>query len=92
MRAKGNGLPEVCAANLLKIIRGEVSYDRIRGRDGSLIDQPGVEDEAAADTEWVLQTYEPRVDVKTIPSDADAQVGDFDSIVEITARREDEEM
>lgn len=92
MKAKGNGLPEVCAANLLKIIRGEVSFDRIRGRDGSLIDQSGVEEEAAADTEWMLQTYEPRVDAKTITSDADAPAGDFDNVVEITARREDEEM
>ena len=37
MRAKGNGRPEVCATNLLKITRGEVSYDRIRGRDGALV-------------------------------------------------------
>ena len=28
MRASGNGSPEVCAANLLRIVRGEVAYDR----------------------------------------------------------------
>lgn len=90
MRAKGNGRPEVCAANLLKITRGEVSFDRIRGRDGALIDQPDAADEAAADAEWVLQTYEPRVDAEAIAADRDAQAGDFDAIVDIT-RKEDEE-
>lgn len=91
MKAKGNGRPEVCAANLLKITRGEVSFDRIRGRDSTLIDQPDATDEAAADAEWVLQTYEPRVDIETFATDADAQAGDFDTIVDITRRKEDEE-
>lgn len=31
MRAKGNGDPAVCANNLVRISRGEVPYDRIRG-------------------------------------------------------------
>ncbi len=91
MRAKGNGRPEVCAANLLKITRGEVSFDRIRGRDGALIDQPNAADEAAADAEWLLQTYEPRVDAEALVADADARAGDFDTIVDITRRKEDEE-
>ncbi len=91
MRAKGNGRPEVCAANLLKITRGEVSFDRIRGRDGALIDQPNAADEAAADAEWLLQTYEPRVDAEALAVDADARAGDFDTIVDITRRKEDEE-
>lgn len=91
MRAKGNGRPEVCAANLLKITRGEVSFDRIRGRDGALIDQPNAADEAAADAEWLLQTYEPRVDAEALAADADARAGDFDAIVDITRRKEDEE-
>ena len=91
MRAKGNGRPEVCAANLLKITRGEVSFDRIRGRDGALIDQPNAADEAAAAVEWLLQTYEPRVDAEALAADADARAGDFDTIVDITRRKEDEE-
>lgn len=49
MRAQGNGLPQVCAANLLRTVRGEVAYDRLRGRDGALIDQPNATDAAAAD-------------------------------------------
>ena len=89
MRAKGNGRPEVCATNLLKITRGEVSYDRIRGRDGALIDQPDAADEAAADVEWLLQTYEPRVDGEAVPADAEARSGDFDTIVDITRRKEE---
>lgn len=90
MRANGNGRPEVCAANLLKLTRGEVSYDRIRGRDAALIDQPNAADEAAADAEWLLQTYEPRVNGEAIAADAEARAGDFDTIVDIT-RKEDED-
>lgn len=59
MRASGNGSPEVCAANLLRIVRGEVAYDRVRGVDGTLIDKPNATDEAVADAEWVLETFEP---------------------------------
>lgn len=91
MRAKGNGRPEVCASNLLKITRGEVPYDRIRGRDGALIDLPDAADEAAADAEWLLQTYEPRVDAEAVAANADEQAGDFDTIVDITRRKEDKD-
>lgn len=91
MRAKGNGRPEVCAINLLKITRGEVSYDRIRGRDSTLIDQPDAADEAAADVEWLLQTYEPRVDGEVVVADAEARSGDFDTIVDITRRKEEKD-
>jgi len=59
MKAHGNGTPETCASNLLRIVRGEVPYDRVRGRDGALVDQPNAIDEAVADAEWVLETYEP---------------------------------
>ena len=91
MQAHGNGNPETCASNLLQTIRGEVPYDRVRGRDGALIDQPDAADEAAADVEWLLQTYEPRVDAEALAADADARAGDFDTIVDITRRKEDEE-
>ena len=40
MRASGNGRPEQCAANLLKITRGEVPYDRLKGLGTSAIDGP----------------------------------------------------
>lgn len=91
MRAKGNGRPEVCAVNLLQITRGEVSFDRIRGRDATQIDRPDAADADAADVEWVLETYEPRVDAEALAADADARAGNFGTIVDITRRKEDEE-
>lgn len=75
MRANGNGSPAVCAGNLLKLTRGEVPYERVKGLDPRMIDRPlGVaEAEIQQDAEWLLETYEPRVEVIAIniePSDA----------------------
>lgn len=93
MRAQGNGLPQVCAANLLRTVRGEVAYDRLRGRDGALIDQPNATDTAAADAEWVLETYEPRVNAEEIVTDPSGVLsGEFNMTVNITERKEDEEI
>lgn len=90
MKAYGNGNPETCASNLLQIVRGEVPYDRVRGRDGSLIDQPNATDEAVADAEWLLETYEPRVTAESIEAIAEAAItGDFSIPVNIE-RKEDE--
>lgn len=90
MKAHGNGTPETCASNLLRIVRGEVPYDRVRGRDGALVDQPNATDEAIADAEWVLETYEPRVNVESVEANPeDAFSGDFSTLVNIT-RKEDE--
>ena len=91
MKAHGNGTPETCASNLLRIVRGEVPYDRVRGRDGALIDQPNATDEAAADIEWLMENYEPRVTVESVEENADAALsGDFSALVNIK-RKEDEE-
>ncbi len=90
MRAHGNGLPETCAANLLRIVRGEVPYDRVRGRDGTLVDQPNVSNEAITDAEWVLETYEPRVKADSIEADPEtALTGDFDLNVKIERKEND---
>ena len=92
MRASGNGSPEVCAANLLRIVHGEDAYDRVRGVDGTLIDKPNATEEAVADAEWVLETFEPRVESDCITSDpAAAFSGDFGMIVNIIQRKEDED-
>ena len=92
MKAHGNGTPETCASNLLRIVRGEVPYDRVRGRDGALIDQPNATDEAIADAEWVLETYEPRVSVESIEeSPEDVQNGDISTLVNIKRKEEEEE-
>ena len=40
MKASGNAAPETCVQNLLKTIRGEVPYERIKGIDRTLIDRP----------------------------------------------------
>lgn len=90
MKAHGNGTPETCASNLLRIVRGEVSYDRVRGMDASLIDSPNATDEAVADAEWVLDTYEPRVNVEGAEASHDESAGDFSELLSIT-RKEDEE-
>ena len=91
MKAHGNGNPETCASNLLRIVRGEVPYDRVRGRDGALVDQPNATDEAVADAEWVLETYEPRVNAESITGSVEAvKNGEFALLVDID-RKEDEE-
>lgn len=89
MKASGNGTPETCASNLLRIVRGEVAYDRVRGRDGALIDQPNAADEAMADAEWLLEEYEPRVEVTDIAADnSGATSGDFGLIVNIKRKEQ----
>lgn len=68
MRATGNGAPIVCANNLLQITRGEVPFERVKGLDPRMIDRPHsvAEAEIQQDAEWLLETYEPRVDVNAI--------------------------
>lgn len=91
MKAQGNGTPETCASNLLRIVRGEVPFDRVRGRDGSLIDKANATDEAAVDAEWLLETYEPRVTVESVETVAeDPRSGAFSTLVSFK-RKEDEE-
>ena len=63
MRANGNGNPQICAENLLKCTRGEVPYERLKGLDPSLIDQPAndAETNLRRDIDWLVETYEPRI-------------------------------
>lgn len=75
MRASGNGAPSVCANNLLRMVRGEVPFDRVKGLDPRIIDQPQAEANAdlVADAEWLIETFEPRaqlVGVDVTRSDA----------------------
>lgn len=92
MKAHGNGRPETCASNLLRIVRGEVPYDRVRGRDGSLIDQPNATEAAIADAEWLLETYEPRVEIESIKADSEAaSSGDFSTLIDIKRKEAEEE-
>jgi phage baseplate assembly protein W len=68
MKASGNGRPEQCAANLLKITRGEVPYERLKGLTAGAIDEPTQQASISleADAEWLIRTYEPRVDTNDI--------------------------
>lgn len=91
MKAHGNGTPETCASNLLRITRGEVPFDRVRGRDGALVDQPNAMEDAVADAVWLVETYEPRVEVENAEAAVEAALaGDFSMIMNIK-RKEDED-
>ena len=63
MKKTGNGKPEQCAVNLLRIVRGEVPFDRLRGVDGSLTDKPSSTAVSLLreDMRWALGIYEPRM-------------------------------
>lgn len=81
MKASGNGTPQTCVQNLLKTTRGEVPYERIKGIDRSLIDQPSetAAPELAAEVEFVVETYEPRVKLNDVELVAlAAEVGGFE--------------
>lgn len=91
MKASGNGAPETCANNLLRITRGEVPYERVKGIAPRLIDRPAasarvdIEQEA----EWLINTYEPRVTFEGIETAAhDGQAGDL-QITAIIAETEE---
>ena len=85
MKATGNGNVGVCAQNLLATVRGEVPYDRLRGLNARIVDKPlrDAEDEAARDAEWVLKTYEPRIDLDGVDI-TQGDNGDFGVTAKIT--------
>ena len=68
MKSKGNGNPITCAYNLLKISRGEIPFDRVKGLDKSVIDNPIVNADSILieDARWIVETYEPRVEIVDI--------------------------
>ena len=74
MRSKDNGSPAVCVSNLVRIARGEVPYDRVKGIGFEHLDTPSAQaiDDIVEDAEWMLGTYEPRAEVDGVevtPSD-----------------------
>ena len=81
MKASGNGTPQVCVQNLLKTIRGEVPYERIKGIDRTLIDRPSetASLDLVGDVEFVVGTYEPRVQLGSVELKAlAAEVGGYE--------------
>ena len=87
MKASGNGEPMQCVANLLRITRGECPYDRIKGIDPTLIDQPTeiVAPLMQAEARWLIKTYEPRVNADEVDINAiTSQNGSFALTVDAT--------
>jgi phage baseplate assembly protein W len=68
MIATGNGNPELCVANLLQTIRGEIPLERLKGIDPSIFDKPSAAavPQTRADIAWLLKTYEPRFNLKNV--------------------------
>ena len=68
MRESGNGNPETCAFNILRMSRGEVAYERIKGVDGALIDAPATTAAGAAEADAIrqIEIFEPRMEVDDI--------------------------
>ena len=68
MKAKGNGTPQQCVANLMNLYQYEVPYARLKGMDPSIIDLPREEAEVTAKNHasWLIENYEPRVTVNDI--------------------------
>ena len=80
MLRKNNSNPAICANNLIQIAKGEVPYDRIKGVSFAQLDAPISQaiDDITEDTEWMINTYEPRVEVEKIEvTPTDAQHGHF---------------
>ncbi|NNJ30083.1 early E1A protein [Lacrimispora defluvii] len=93
MLASNNGDPRQCAANLLKLTRGENPFERIKGIDAAITDAPSAsaQYDAIEEAEWVIDTYEPRVEIEGIDFDAqEAQSGDFSTITQIKLREEED--
>lgn len=87
MLAKGNSNPEICVQNLLKTVRGEVPYERIKGIDRTIFDTPSEygKDDLTADAEYVIKTYEPRVKVEKIEISG-GENGDFELSAKVKSK------
>lgn len=91
MIAKGNGAPQVCANNLLRLFRGEVPYERVKGLDPRIIDRPisAADAQLRQDADWLVDTYEPRAEIRTISVEqSDTAGGGFVVTADIEDRGE----
>ena len=87
MRMKGNGRPDVCAANLMSMVIGEVPFDRLRGRDPSMLDRPLGEKQALTNARMILDVYEPRVESKVASGWTKDRNGNFEITLSLNERR-----
>lgn len=85
MKAKGNGAPQLCANNLLRLFRGEVPYERVKGLDPRLYDKPFVtaDTQFRQDADWLIDTYEPRASIKAIHITRTDSAGGFTITAEL---------
>ena len=91
MRASGNGAPNVCTNNLLRLFRGEVPYDRVKGLDPRIVDSPILSADARLrqDADWLVDTYEPRAEIKSLTvSQSDTANGGFVVTADIEVKEE----
>ena len=90
MLTSGNTKPETCAANLLKITRYEVPYERIKGLPAHMIDKPA--DEASVlfveAATWNLETYEPRLSRSAVVTMSNANTSEASVMIEIRRKAE----
>lgn len=80
MLPKGNGSPQICVANLIRMTRGEIPFARVKGIDPRHFSRPALTEKEPlmADIEWLIETFEPRVDINNIDlEDLAAKAGDF---------------
>lgn len=68
MKKNGNGNSEVCARNLLRLEQGDIDLDGLRGLPRNLVDRSVAKSipELKNSIRFILESYEPRVDVETI--------------------------
>ena len=89
MRSSGNGNPRVCAEILLKCVRGEVPYERVKGISPRIVDAPYAEARQtfAQDASLLIEIYEPRARLNYIDLiPVDAAQGGFNIAMELTER------
>lgn len=89
MKAIGNSAPELCALNLLRTVRGEVPFDRLRGLDARNIDRPVglATPDIEADAIWLISTYEPRVNPDEVALQAlEALQGDLRMTTDVSEK------
>lgn len=91
VRSRGNGAPEVCANNLMQIVRGEVPYERVKGLDPRLIDRPlpSAKVDVEQDAEWLISTYEPRVAFKGVVFTPPTALDESPTITAVVTEKED---
>ena len=91
MKKAGNGLPETCVDNLVRIRRGEVAFERVKGIDVSLVDQPTSEilEDASSDAERQIEIFEPRVDVDNVKCTGEESVGGGNFNFDISIHRKE---